>query len=93
MKTRKCIFEEFFEMGDRYSFDLRDGTHYEGYPLEVFEDYFTFLSGGPSASDDPIEVEFESVDFDKLFYVSFSGNGWKKAGLNSNNNKWEITDC
>lgn len=93
MKSFKDIFEEFIDLGDRYSIDLIDGLHIEGYPEEIRKRSFSYYSGGTMASDKPFEFKFEDVDMNKLYFFKFSEPGWKKASWDNESNVWIITNC
>lgn len=92
MKNLQSIFLEFFDFGDRYSFELKDGSHYEGYPFQLFEDSFSFFSGGPLAQEDPFNIEFDKVDLDSLYFVKFSEPKWRKAKWHIDRNEWIMSD-
>ncbi|MCX7923114.1 MAG: hypothetical protein N3B21_14050 [Clostridia bacterium] len=91
MKSFKLIFEEFFDFGDRFAFDMLDGFQYEGYPFEIFDDSFSFHIGGPLALDEPIIIKFEDVNMNCLYFVKFRESGWKRAKWDDNTKKWIIT--
>ncbi|MDH5178649.1 MAG: hypothetical protein OEZ39_19900 [Gammaproteobacteria bacterium] len=65
MKKKSELIEDFCEMGDRVALYLLDGTYYEGYILDIEEDYFSFGLGGPMAPDEPIQIKYDDLDFGK----------------------------
>jgi hypothetical protein len=50
MKDAQTILEEFGHLGTRCAFDLKTGSHYEGYIIEIENGHLLFGCGGPLAS-------------------------------------------
>ena len=72
------LLRRFFELHDaeRWSVDRRDGTHLEGYALEVEAERVLFGLGGPLASDDSIWIDFTDVRAEGLSYWSRREQRW-----------------
>ena len=76
------LLSAFADTGDRHALDLVDGTHLEGWVLDVTEEILTFGSGGPLAPETELKIPLGAVDLGSLsFYdgergcwVSFSGD-------------------
>lgn len=92
MKTKRILFEEFGDFGNRCTFSLLDGIYYEGYPFEFLDDAFTFFIGKPLAPDEPIVIKYDSINFDTLCFYSDDERKWKSAKWNEDSSQWEITD-
>ena len=93
MKNNKEILEEFCNLCDgRVTFSLMDGTYYEGYIFEIFDDKFTFFIGGPLAPDEPREILTDSVDVNSLCFYCETERKWKTAIWKNEINNWEIKD-
>jgi hypothetical protein len=68
----------YFDLDDaqRWSFDLQNLVHVEGYAIEVEEDRVLFMYGGPLSSDEPEWIAFESIDVLTLAYWSKREGRW-----------------
>ncbi|MEL6928491.1 MAG: hypothetical protein AAFO95_07645 [Cyanobacteria bacterium J06600_6] len=69
MKSHGKLIEEFVYLGCPHSFNLKNGEDYGGYILEIGEKSFEFISSGPLAPEDPITIEYSSVDFKSLVFI------------------------
>lgn len=93
MNNQKEIIEKFYDLCDgRVTISLRDGTYYEGYMFEIFDDKVTFFIGGPLAPDEPIEIPINDIDLDSLCFYSDRECKWKSAIWKDETNDWEIKD-
>ncbi len=74
-KTSNLALELFSEMGDRSAIYLNDGSYFEGYILDIEMEGFTFRLGGPMAPDEPIFINYENLDWTKLYFFNGSWHG------------------
>ena len=91
MPTSRDLLEEFQQMGTRESLDLVDGSHYEGYILEVGAEYLLFAVGGPLAPIDPVEIAIGAVDLGSLSYWDEVRDCWIDARWDEANATWSHT--
>ena len=86
MRMNKEIVEDFYDMAEgRVAISLVDGSYYEGYMFEILDNKFSFFLSGPLAPEEPIEIKFDDVDLNKLYYLDESEHKWKLAfGDNKN---------
>lgn len=91
MPTAKQLLEDFQEMGRRSSLDLKNGWHYEGYVLEVREEYLLFGVGGPEAPDEPVRIPVEEVDFNTLSYWDEERRCYMDASWDDARTTWSHT--
>ncbi|AFY35119.1 hypothetical protein Cal7507_4764 [Calothrix sp. PCC 7507] len=68
MSNVKTILETFSSLGRRHTFDLKDGSHYEGYILEVGDIHLVFGGGGPMGSGEDLMIPIDSVDLNTLSF-------------------------
>lgn len=74
------LLTELADRGVRHSLDLVDGTHLEGYVLEVDPHVLTFGAGGPLAGPEDIKVPLACVDLTSLAYYDEERHAWRKLG-------------
>ena len=91
MPTTKQLLEEFWDMGDRYALDLKDGSHLEGYILEITDEYVLFGLGGPWAPDEPIRVSLEEVNLGTLSYWDEKHHCYMDARWDEGSAAWSHT--
>lgn len=71
MASAKSILEQFFELAQsRCVVNLKDGTCFEGYLLEVHDQDIAFGEGGPLASTEDLVLTIDDVCFDELHFYS-----------------------
>ena len=68
MEDAKTLLEAFSDMGKRHAFDLKDGSHYEGYIFEVGDKHLVFGSGGPMAPSEDLFIPIDAVDLNTLSF-------------------------
>ena len=68
MEDVKTFLEAFCDMGKRHAFDLKDGSHYEGYVLEVGDEHLVFGAGGPIAPIEDLLIPIDAVDLNTLSF-------------------------
>ena len=91
MKNKSNLIEEISAMGDRFALSLLDGTSYEGFILEIKEEYFEFGLGGPMAPDEPIHVKYDELDFSTLSFLDPKEGCYKDAVWDSDKNEWSVS--
>ncbi len=92
MKTSQKIIEEFVDMGARFALSLIDGTHYEGYIEKIHTDSIKFVLGGPLVPEEPIDIPYESLDFNSFSFFDPSANKYKDAKWSEDEDRWIISD-
>lgn len=62
----------------RWSIDLEDGTHLEGYPIDIVGEHIVFSLGGALAPREPILVEVNLICLDRLDAYCKNDSCWKR---------------
>ena len=90
MKSLKELIEEFADMGPRSALKRKDGFCFEGSILATYESHFEFGVGGPMAPEEPVLIQYETVDFDSLGYWDKIQGCYMDASWDIENQKWSI---
>jgi len=86
------ILEAFCALAEgRCAFNLKNGTHLEGYLLAVEQQHIVFISGGPLASDKEQYIPIEEVDLASLFFWREEKNCYLHAKWQETLNEWVFT--
>ncbi len=65
------IFEKYVPFGvAHYCFYTTEGKYHEGHIIEISDNYFTFVDGGPLSDNKERCIEFTEVDMSRLSYWS-----------------------
>ncbi len=92
MKDAAQILKEFYYLAEsRCTFDLENGSHLEGYILEVKDRSIVFSGGGPFASCEDELVPIEKVDLDTLYYWSNGKQCYVHSKWDGERNEWRFT--
>ena len=94
MADSKHVLSQFWELADsRCTIDLKDGTHLEGYFLEVLENHIAFGVGGPCAPNDDLHLPFDDICLQSLHFYSDIENRYVHALWNDETKMFNITPC
>jgi hypothetical protein len=92
MKDTGQILEEFRDLAEsRCIFDLENGSHFEGYILEIKDRNIVFGGGGPLAPCEDELIPIEKIDLDTLFYWSNSKRCYVHSRWDTEQNEWKFT--